>query len=118
MDKGSRGSIGRTARVTGRLTGDGDLLVEGRVEGELSLKGTLHVAPGGAIVAPVDADDVIVEGSLEGDVLARGALTLRAGGLLRGAIKADRVALEDGARFSGHIEMAVELPEELTQGRR
>jgi cytoskeletal protein CcmA (bactofilin family) len=118
MNKGSRGSIGRTTKVTGRLSGDGDLLVEGRVEGELSLKGSLHVAPDGAVVAPVDADDVMVEGSVEGDVTARGAVTLRAGGQLRGAIKADRVALEDGARYSGRIEMDVELPEELSQARR
>jgi cytoskeletal protein CcmA (bactofilin family) len=113
MNKGSRASIGRTTKVTGRLSGDGDLLVEGRVEGELSLKGSLHVAAGGAVVAPVDAEDVTIEGAIEGDVISRGAVTMRAGAELRGAIKAERVAVEDGAKYSGRIEMDVELPEEL-----
>ncbi len=118
MSKGSSGSIGRTAKVTGRLTGDGDLVVEGSVEGELSLKGHLHVAAGGSVIAPVEADEVTIEGSIDGDVRSRGPVTLRAGGQLRGAIHADRVALEDGAKYSGRIEMNVELPDELARVRR
>ncbi len=118
MSKGSRGSIGRTTKVTGRLTGDGDLFVEGSIEGELALRGHLHVAAGGSVAAPVEAEEVTIEGTIDGDVVARGPVTLRAGGQLRGAIKADRVALEDGARYSGHIDMNVELPEELAHARR
>ena len=118
MSKGSSGSIGRTTKVTGRLTGDGDLLVEGSIEGELVLKGHLHVAAGGAVVAAIEADEVTIEGSIDGDVHSRGPVTLRAGGQLRGAIKADRVALEDGAKYSGRIEMNVELPDELARASR
>ena len=80
MSKGSSGSIGRTTKVTGRLTGDGDLLVEGSVDGELTLKGHLHVAAGGSVTAPVEAEAVTIEGTIDGDVHARGAVSLRAGG--------------------------------------
>lgn len=118
MSKGSSGSIGRTTKVTGRLTGDGDLLVEGSVDGELTLKGHLHVAAGGSVTAPVEAEAVTIEGTIDGDVHARGAVSLRAGGQLRGTIKADRVALEDGAKYSGRIEMNVELPDELARAAR
>ena len=111
-----RASIGRTARVVGRVTGDGDLLVEGRVEGELTLGGLLHVAAGGVVVAPVSAEEVTLEGEVEGDVVARGAVVLRGAAKLRGVIRAGRVGLEDGARFTGRIEMDVELPRELTAG--
>jgi cytoskeletal protein CcmA (bactofilin family) len=111
--KDTRASIGRTTRIVGRLSGDGDLLVEGRVEGELSLKGHVTVADGGVVVAPLTAGDVTVEGLVDGDVSSRGAVTLRASGAIRGAITAARVAVDEGARFTGRIEMDVELPPEL-----
>ena len=111
----SQASIGRTTRVVGRVTGEGDLLVEGRIDGEVTLGGHLHVAPGGVVAAPVDVHDLTIEGGVEGDVTARGAVVLREGGSLRGAIKASKVSLEDGARFSGRIEMDVELPRDLSR---
>jgi cytoskeletal protein CcmA (bactofilin family) len=113
MKQDNRGSIGRTARVVGRLSGDGDLVVEGRIEGELSLRGDLHVAEGGYVAAPVEAGDLLVEGIVDGDVESRGAVVVRQTGTLRGAIRASRVGLDEGARFSGRIEMDVELPGEL-----
>lgn len=113
MAQDKRGSIGRSTRIVGRLSGDGDLVVEGRIEGEVSLKGHLHVAEGGAVTAPVDAGDLTVEGTVDGDVDARGDVVVRGSGTLRGAIRAPRVGLDEGARFRGRIEMDVELPEEL-----
>lgn len=113
MNQETRASIGRTTRVVGRLTGDGDLLVEGRVEGELSLKGHLEVAEGAFVTAPVEASDLTVDGTVDGDVVARGDVVLRPNGVLRGAIRAAQVAIEEGARFTGRIEMDVELPAEL-----
>ena len=110
MKQDTRAAIGRTTRIVGRLSGDGDLLVEGRVEGEISLRGSLAVVEGGVVAAPVEAADVTVTGTIDGDVTARGAVTLRAGGSVRGAITATRIAVEDGARFTGRIEMNVELP--------
>ena len=109
----TRASIGRTTRVVGRLTGDGDLLVEGRIEGELSLRGHLEVAEGAVVNAPVESSDLTVDGSVDGDVVVRGAVVLRSTGVLRGAIRAPQVAIEEGARFTGRIEMDVELPAEL-----
>jgi cytoskeletal protein CcmA (bactofilin family) len=124
MKQDTRASIGRTTRIVGRLSGDGDLNVDGRVEGEISLRGNLSVGEGGVVAAPVDAGDVTVTGTIDGDVTARGAVTLRAGGSVRGAITATRIAVEDGARFTGRIEMDVELPAGLggtpaaAEGRR
>jgi cytoskeletal protein CcmA (bactofilin family) len=111
-------AIGRTTRIVGRLTGDGDLVVEGRIEGEVTLRGHLTVAEGGVVAAPVSASDLTVDGAVEGDVEVRGAVVLRPTAVLRGAIRAERVALEEGARFSGRIEMDVELPAELEGGGR
>jgi cytoskeletal protein CcmA (bactofilin family) len=118
MKQDTGASIGRTTKVVGRIHGTGDLRVEGRCEGEVSLKGHLHVAQTGVVDAPVDAAELTVEGAVLGDVTSRGAVVLRSTGSIRGAIQAERVSLEDGARFTGKIEMNVELPDELTQQSR
>lgn len=114
MKQETRASIGRTTRVVGRLTGDGDLLVEGKIEGELSLRGHLEVAEGAVVTAPIEASDLTVDGTVDGDVVARNGVVLRPTGVLRGAIKASQVAIEEGARFTGRIDMDVELPAELS----
>ena len=114
----ARASIGKGTRVVGRITGDGDLLVEGRAEGEITLSGHLTVGRGGVVAAPLVVGELTIEGAVEGDVSSRGAVTLKNESRLRGAIKASKLALEDGARFSGRIEMDVELPSELASNRR
>ena len=116
MKQDTRAQIGRQTRVIGRITGSGDLLVEGRCEGEVNVKGHLEVARGGQVDAPVTAGDVTIEGGVHGDVTAHGAVVLRAEGSIRGSIRADKIALEDGARFTGRIDMDVELPDELGRG--
>ena len=109
--------IGKGTRIVGRVTGDGDLTVEGRIEGELSLKGRLVVAQGGAVTAEhVQVESAVVEGSVEGDLEARDTVQLRPSGSVQGTIHTQRVWLEEGARFTGRIEMEVELPPKL-EGR-
>lgn len=114
-DGGQR--IGKGTRIVGRVTGDGDLTVEGRIEGELGLRGRLVVATGGLVAAPVQVESVVVEGTIEGDVDARDAVQLRPSGSVQGSIRAQRFSLEDGARFTGRIDMDVDLPDELADPR-
>jgi cytoskeletal protein CcmA (bactofilin family) len=107
------GHVGRTTRIIGRIHGQGDLTIEGRCEGEVTIDGHLRIAEGGVVTAPVQAHDLTVEGQVEGDVTARGAVIVRATGAIRGAIRAEQVSVDEGARFAGRIEMDVELPAEL-----
>ena len=71
--------VGRSAHVRGRISGQGDLRVEGTVEGDVALSGELTVAEGGEVRADVEASSVVVEGTVEGDVVAADAVALRAG---------------------------------------
>ena len=114
---GDAAVIGRGAKIVGRVTGDGDLIVEGRLAGELTVGGDVQLREGSVVEAPIQAGDVTIEGAVVGDVTARGAVILRPSGSVQGAISTNRLALEDGARFSGRIDMNVELPAELSQAQ-
>jgi cytoskeletal protein CcmA (bactofilin family) len=105
------GIIGKGTVVKGSLTGAGDVIVEGRVEGQVSLEDALLVEAGGQCLADVEAAAVTVGGEVVGNVVAGERVRLASGGRLLGDIQAPSVVLEDGARFTGTIEMEVKLPE-------
>jgi cytoskeletal protein CcmA (bactofilin family) len=100
--------IGPEIRVLGRVTGEEDLHVQGRVDGAISLTETLFVAPGGIVAAEVDALNVVVSGVLVGNVTARESVTLHAGAKLVGDITAPRLIIADGAAFKGNVHMGAE----------
>ncbi len=112
--------IGRSARVRGRITGDGDLTVLGQIEGEVNLKGDLTVGEGGSIVsgqsgqAGIDANTVTISGTVEGDVHARGVIRIEAGASVRGDMHGASVALEEGAAYTGRLDADFDLPPELS----
>jgi cytoskeletal protein CcmA (bactofilin family) len=107
--------LGRGARVRGRVGGEGDLRVEGQVEGEVRISGQLAIEEGGAVAGDVEAAAVVIAGSLAGDIAARGPVTIRATAKVEGNIvgQGAEVVLEEGASYEGRIDAEFELPAEL-----
>lgn len=97
--------IGEGIHVNGRITGEEDLRVEGRVEGGISLTETVHVARSGVVVATIEARDVVVDGVVVGNVSATNSVSLEPGAKLVGDISAPRLIIADGAAFRGNVAM-------------
>jgi cytoskeletal protein CcmA (bactofilin family) len=117
--EGQAARIGSSARVRGRIHGDGDLLVEGQVEGDVSIRGDLTIAEGGVVTTKaVEAQSVTIGGTLEGDVSASGPVRLVSGARVRGNLRGSAVSIDEGARFSGRLDCEFELPPELSGGSR
>jgi cytoskeletal protein CcmA (bactofilin family) len=111
---GHEARIGSGARIRGRIHGEGNLLVEGQVEGDLAIRGDLTVAEGATVTCKaVEAQSVVIGGTLEGDVSASGPVRLVAGARVRGNLRGSAVAIDEGARFSGRLDCDFELPPEL-----
>jgi cytoskeletal protein CcmA (bactofilin family) len=108
---GGSATIGPSIFIKGDLSGEEDLVIEGRVEGKVDLKqNNVTVGKDGRVRADVFGKVVIVEGEVDGNVFAREQAILRQSGAIRGNITAPRVILEDGSRFKGSIDM--EAPKE------
>lgn len=107
--------IGPRLHVNGRIDGEEDLRVEGRVEGSITLSETLHVAEGGIVAAKVTARDVVVSGVVVGNVTATNSVTLNPGAKLVGDISAPRLIIADGAAFRGNVAMNGEAPAPLVR---
>ncbi len=104
--KGQSATIGRSITIRGEVTGDEDLMIQGRVEGSVNLKQhAVTVGPDGEVKADVAARIVTVEGKVEGNVSADEQVVLRTSATVKGDISAPRLVLEDGARFRGGVDM-------------
>ena len=102
-------TIGPSIQISGDVTGNEDLRIDGRVEGTVSLSdNALTVGKEGQINATVNARAIFVEGKVEGDLKSEVQVVVHGSGNVRGNIAAPRVTLEDGCKFKGSIDMDVE----------
>jgi len=109
-------TIGPSIAIHGDVTGEEDLIVQGRVEGTVKLlQNNVTVGKDGRIKANVHARVIVVEGAMEGDLRGDEQVVVRRSGQVQGNIVAPRVTLEDGCRFRGSIEMEVQ-PEARPEG--
>jgi cytoskeletal protein CcmA (bactofilin family) len=109
--------VGQSILISGRLTGDEDLTVRGRVEGELTLSRTLIVETSGVVKANVAVKNAIVSGVVVGNINATESVELTREGRMVGDIRAPRVIIVDGASFRGRVDMGDVEPGRLPAER-
>jgi cytoskeletal protein CcmA (bactofilin family) len=109
--------IGPGIHIIGEVTGEDNILIEGKVEGKIDLTDNeVTVGNSGRVNADVIAKTVKVAGQVRGDISGKEKVVISQSGNVRGNIIAPRVTLEDGAKFKGSIDMdpgdkaATELP--------
>jgi len=111
--------IGKTVTIRGEVKGSEDLIVDGRVEGTISLtESRLTIGPTANVAADLSAKDVLILGHVQGNVVASGRVELRAGCVVEGDIRALRLAVEDNAIFRGKVDLTqavAKTPEAVPQ---
>ncbi len=105
--------IGKGITIRGSLSGGGDLVIEGRVEGQISLKNHLTIETSGRVEADIRADELTINGEASGNIDASARVAINNSARVQGDVKAPRVVIEDGAVFNGTIEMDVKLPDDI-----
>ena len=96
--------IAKGITFTGTLQGEGSVQVEGRLEGEIDLKGTITIAETGIVKGPVTADVVRVAGEVQGSITARDNLCLERTGCIHGDVATASLVVENG-RLDGSSTM-------------
>jgi cytoskeletal protein CcmA (bactofilin family) len=103
---GGRATIGPSISIRGDVTGSEDLLIQGRVDGSVTLDlYAVSVGGEGRVTANISGRVITIEGTVEGDLTAEEQIILRGTAHVQGDIKAPRVVLEDGATFRGLVDM-------------
>jgi len=98
--------LGKTVVIRGEVKGSEDLIVDGRVEGTVTLaESRLTIGPNANVAADLSAKDVLVLGQVQGNIVASGRVELRAGSSMEGDIRALRLAVEDNAVYRGKVDL-------------
>src|SRR5918996_3995046 len=105
--------IGKGIVIRGSLSGGDDLVIEGRVEGQINLKNHLTIEGTGNVQADIRAEELTINGEASGNIDAGSRVAISASAKGSGDIKAPRVVIDDGAVFNGSIEMEVKLPDDI-----
>ena len=104
--EGASAVIGKSVQIRGEVRGSEDLMVDGQVEGTITLlESRLTIGPHATVAAHVTARDVILQGRLNGNIHATGRVELRKGCDLVGDISAGRLSIEENAMFRGKVDL-------------
>jgi cytoskeletal protein CcmA (bactofilin family) len=91
--------IDKHVNINGDLETDGDVQVEGQINGNVSCA-HLTVGTNGTVNGDIKANEVVIRGKVKGAIRANRVMLLE-GSFVRGDIWYDRMTMEEGAAFNG-----------------
>ncbi len=97
--------FGAKLTVKGKVSGGGNLIVMGTLEGEFDLNGELVVAPSAQVNGEVKAVSVTVSGGFSGSLTAKQRIHLEKSSVVSGRLLAPKLSMAEGAVLNGEIEM-------------
>jgi cytoskeletal protein CcmA (bactofilin family) len=97
--------FGAKLSIKGKVTGSGNLIVMGKLEGEVDLAGELVVAAPAVLNGDIRAVTLAVSGTVTGTLTAGEKIHLEKSAVVSGRMNTPRLSVVDGAMFNGEIEM-------------
>ena len=96
-----------TMRVKGEISGNEDLLIDGKVEGSVSVgQHRLTVGRNGHVTGGLTAREIVIHGKVDGNFsVVSESIEIKKDALVIGDAKTRRIMIEDGAGFKGSIEI-------------
>ena len=102
---GGVAAIGRGIFVKGDIIADTHLVVEGRVQGQITAPDhSVAVTEHGQLRSDVFAQNITVRGIVKGNLTATRCLKILAAARVDGRLVAPRLAIDDGAVFNGQVD--------------
>jgi cytoskeletal protein CcmA (bactofilin family) len=99
-------NIGKSISIKGDLTGNEDLVIEGKVEGKITLpSGQVTIGADGKVTADLSAKSVVIVGRVKGNVRATERAEIHSSGVLEGDVHAPRLVVQEGAVLKGSVLM-------------
>jgi cytoskeletal protein CcmA (bactofilin family) len=97
--------IGKDTCFKGSIKAKGLIRIDGEMEGEIETQGDVVIGEGGKVNLELKARHVAIAGRFEGSLEAEGKLEIKNSGIVIGSVKTNGLLVDDGAVFSGSMEM-------------
>src|SRR3984885_4415551 len=103
---GTGARLGSSLHVKGEISGNEDLLIDGTVEGLITLdERKLTVGASAKVTADIIAREVVVYGTVKGNLRAKDRIEIKKDGSVNGDLTTSRIMFEDAASFKGSVEI-------------
>lgn len=109
--------IARGVRVQGDFTSQGDVLIDGAVEGHVSTAAKLTVGVEAKLKADVAANDAVISGSVEGTLVVKRRLELKSTAVVVGDVTCETASIEAGAVVNGKVAIGTKAPAAKTAAK-
>jgi cytoskeletal protein CcmA (bactofilin family) len=98
-------TIAMGVKVEGEFTSEGDVIIEGEVNGSVKTESHLRVGEAAKIHANVSAKNAVVAGEIKGNVTVVEKLELGEHSIVEGDITTEVLSIAPGARVNGKLTM-------------
>lgn len=92
--------IAKGTRIVGDFSSEGDIRVDGVIEGNVKTPGKVVVGKTGEIIGTLESANAYFEGKFSGKLNLTGTLTLKASAQIEGEVVIQKLAVEPGADFN------------------
>jgi len=111
--------INEGCKISGVITGGGDYLINGEIDGDCDLEGTVTLARNGYWRGTIKAAAVIIAGQVEGDIVAAGRVEIADTAKITGTVTGEAIAVAEGAVVEGVMKTTVQpAPVEFVEKRK
>jgi cytoskeletal protein CcmA (bactofilin family) len=97
--------IGPSIKVKGNFHGEGNIIIEGIVEGTVKTNQSLLVGNKAKITANIKAKTATIGGEVSGDIEVKGYLEVLSSAKIFGNMTSSQISIEKGAIINGKCEM-------------
>jgi cytoskeletal protein CcmA (bactofilin family) len=97
--------IGNGTIITGDITSNGDIRIDGILTGNLSAKGKIVVGESGKLRGDISCKNADVSGLVEGKIVVAELLSMKSSSTITGEIFISRLAIEPGCYFNATCRM-------------
>lgn len=105
IEENKRNTVAGGTKIKGDLVCDGDIRIDGEIEGTINCKGKLVLGPEGRLKGEIVCNSAEVMGKLSGKLIVQELLSVKSTANIDGDIKTTRLAIEPNAIFSGTCNM-------------
>lgn len=98
--------IGASIKVKGNFQGQGNIIVEGFLEGTLKTASDVFIGDQAHVIANIESKGAIINGEVKGSVKIKGYLAIGSSAKISGDIQYGEISIEKGASINGQLLMS------------
>lgn len=95
--------IGASIKVKGNFYGEGNIVIEGQLEGSVKTDANLFIGEKAKVIANIEANDAVINGEVRGGLKIHQYLALGPTAKITGDINYSEISIEKGALINGQI---------------